>query len=228
MEKLPVKADPTAKIPVIPQETVKEVLFLIANTTTPLKEIAESFGVDEMYLFQILHNSPEQISHYARAVEQRCHLEIMQQAELEKECINEIKTGTIDPKLGNALVQAYRLKSDNAKWRACKLYPRIYGERIEHNVVGISKESDDAYRQRIAKLTIGAGAGAGTSVDEAPAASASASAEREPPPASAKAAPTAGASASEEKPESPQVTEANDQKNTAESKEISNDLPDLF
>jgi len=143
----------------ITEEKANEALMIVENTTIPLNEIAEKMGVSEHTLFQKLHSSPEMIANYARAIEQRCHLEILQGQQDEKECLNTIRNGDIDPKLGNALVQAYRLKADNAKWRATKLYPRIYGDRVEHNITGISKESDQAYNERMAGMAVVPGSG---------------------------------------------------------------------
>jgi hypothetical protein len=41
-----------------------------------------------------------------------------------------------DPKIANALVQAFRLKVDAYKWTASKLIPKAYGERMEQHVTG--------------------------------------------------------------------------------------------
>ena len=159
-ENLPVMASPASNLITVTDEIARQVLLDVANTTLPLNEIAEKYGLSEAATWEYLHKTDEMRSNYARAVESRCHLEIQQQAELEKECLQEIKNGKINPKLGNALVQAYRMKADNAKWRASKLYPRIYGDRVEHNITGISKESDEAYKNRLAGLAVSPGAAA--------------------------------------------------------------------
>lgn len=154
---------PPAEIP------IHRVLSDISSTSIPLRELAKQYEVGEKTLWDALHSSPEISAEYARAIERRAHLEVQQMIDLEEQCIEDVKSEKVEPKAASALVQAYRMKADNVKWRATKLYPKLYGDRVEHNVNTISKEADDAYRARLNKLdpSMAVAAGAAASAEHA-------------------------------------------------------------
>jgi hypothetical protein len=55
---------------------------------------------------------------------------------IDDECLKIVLDENYDPKSKNAIVQAYKLKSDNLKWQLSKLVPKKYGDKIGVDLSG--------------------------------------------------------------------------------------------
>lgn len=71
---------------------------------------------------------------YAKAKEQGVEARAEHLEEIGDEAI--ALAQSVDPKASNAVVQAYKLKSDNAKWAMSKLKPKKYGDKIDMTTNG--------------------------------------------------------------------------------------------
>lgn len=67
---------------------------------------------------------------YARACDDRTEGEIEEIKELELECLREVKECE-DPKIANAIVQAYKLRIESRKWVASKMKPKKFGDKLD-------------------------------------------------------------------------------------------------
>ena len=111
------------------QETRDQVCDYIASGLS-LRQIAELPNMPKPSLVcKWLTQEPEFVEQYARAREQQAELlanEIVSIADEQPDC---------EPSLYNAAIQRNRLRVDARKWIACKLKPKVYGDRIsqEHS-----------------------------------------------------------------------------------------------
>lgn len=76
-----------------------------------------------------LNGDANHATRYARAKEKQIEALVDEMSELEDKCLSEVKN--IDnPKIANALVQAYKIKIDNIKWLASKLKAKKFGDKL--------------------------------------------------------------------------------------------------
>jgi hypothetical protein len=67
---------------------------------------------------------------YVQAKEKQIEALLDSMDHVHEECMSAVES-VDDPKRANAIVQAYRLRIDDYKWRASKLKPKKYGDRLE-------------------------------------------------------------------------------------------------
>lgn len=68
---------------------------------------------------------------YARAKREGADAKAEELEDIADEALEDVKKHAYEPKLGGALVQAYKLKADNLKWAMSKQQPKKYGEKLD-------------------------------------------------------------------------------------------------
>lgn len=91
-----------------------------------LRSYARSIGIDESTL-RFWSRRAEYAPQYARAREEQAHTLVDEIIELSDKAVTAATSEE---------VQARRLQVDTRKWFAGKVLPKIYGERVDHNVSG--------------------------------------------------------------------------------------------
>lgn len=68
---------------------------------------------------------------YARAKKEGADAMAEELQEIAEDALEDVKKHAYEPKLGGALVQAYKLKADNMKWAMAKQQPKKYGDKVD-------------------------------------------------------------------------------------------------
>lgn len=111
-----------------------------------LKDVAADYLVNPSTLYQWIDRDPDRAKAYARARQERAHAlfdEIDQLAESASGCKDKVQ------------VAALRLKIDTKKWAAARLFPSVYGDRIQADVnavVTANQLSDDQLDAKLKAL----------------------------------------------------------------------------
>lgn len=104
---------------------------ITATTYQSKKQICKSLGISDSTIDQYIRANGEIAARqYARAKDDQCDSLEAKIIELEEECMHKLDI-LDDPKLGNALVQAYKMQVDNIKWMLSKRRPRLFGDKID-------------------------------------------------------------------------------------------------
>lgn len=111
-------------------DPVEQALVLIAEGKS-IRQACAQVGVAKMTLWDAL-NQPEVAVRYARARELQAEHDASRIEEVIIELLDLARSGKAD----TATVMAYRSAADKLQWTAARKHPRVYGERVEHNVTG--------------------------------------------------------------------------------------------
>ena len=104
---------------------------ITATTYQSKKQICKSLGISDSSIDQYIRIIGETAARqYARVKDDQCDSLEAKIIELEEECMYKLDT-LDDPKLGNAIVQAYKMQIDNIKWMLSKRRPRLFGDKID-------------------------------------------------------------------------------------------------
>lgn len=71
---------------------------------------------------------------YTRAKSQQAELTVEEMLDTINECDRLLNDPNTDNKTKNALVNLTKVKCDNIKWIACKLLPKVYGDKITNEL----------------------------------------------------------------------------------------------
>lgn len=85
-------------------------------------------------IFAWLRKYPEFLKQYERACDERTESQQEIILDLGDKAIEHAEEA--DPKASNAIVSAYKLKSDNLKWSMSKMKPKKYGDKIDMTTNG--------------------------------------------------------------------------------------------
>ena len=111
-----------------------------------LKDVAAEYLTNPSTLYQWIDKDPERSKAYARARQERAHAlfdEIDRLAESADLCKDKVE------------VAGLRLKIDTKKWAAARLFPAVYGDRIQADVnavVSMNQLSDDQLEAKLQAL----------------------------------------------------------------------------
>lgn len=111
-----------------------------------LKNVAGDYLVSPSTLYQWIDRDPERAKAYARARQERAHAlfdQIDELAESATSCRDKVE------------VAALRVKIDTKKWAAARLFPAVYGDRIQADVnavVTAAQLSDDQLQAKLQAL----------------------------------------------------------------------------
>lgn len=100
---------------VINSESIKQALEMMAEGNT-LKHCCAELELNYMAVWKTIHADDELLELYARAREAYAHSKVQQ--------IHDVALSEPD-------VQRARLICDNIKWEACKVLPKVYGDKVE-------------------------------------------------------------------------------------------------
>lgn len=104
---------------------------ITATTYQSKKQICKSLGISDSSIDQYIRIIGELAARqYARAKDDQCDSLEAKIIELEEECMHKLEC-LDDPKLSNALVQAYKMQVDNIKWMLSKRRPRQFGDKLD-------------------------------------------------------------------------------------------------
>ena len=108
----------------------------ISTCKDTIKKCCELYGVSSTAFYDYLYkNGPGAQEAYKLARERQIGPELDDMRTVEIECAERIiQLPETHKRLGNALVQAYKLRIDGIKWRASKLLPREYGDTINQRI----------------------------------------------------------------------------------------------
>jgi hypothetical protein len=120
------------------QKIADEICEAVATSTDGLKKIAARFphfpNVDTIYTWRYRHK--EFSDKYAEAKRKQADLLVEEITDISDDATNDyIIDENGNEKLNSEHVQRSRLRVDTRKWIACKLLPKVYGEK--------NKEKDD-------------------------------------------------------------------------------------
>ena len=105
------------------QEIADELCALLAEDDLSLKQICELPGMPtSRTVYNWLRTNDEFFRLYARARQDQAHSSVYRLQELE----GKVECGALEP-------NAARVIADSIKWRASKLLPKAYGDRIQHS-----------------------------------------------------------------------------------------------
>lgn len=115
----------------ITEDQFNEFCGITATTYQSKKQICKSLGISDSSVDQYIRIIGETAARqYARVKDDQCDSLEAKIIELEEECM--LKLDTLDdPKLGNAIVQAYKMQIDNIKWMLSKRKPRLFGDKVD-------------------------------------------------------------------------------------------------
>jgi hypothetical protein len=114
------------------KEQLTEIIDLIASGETVVDAcIATKHSTASFYKW--LQEYPELEKLYARVNEAEVEKEVDGMKPLEDELLHEIKE---NPTISSAIVNAYRVKFDNIKWRACHRKSKKYGDHVDVTSAG--------------------------------------------------------------------------------------------
>ncbi len=105
---------------VVDSESIKQALEMMAEGNT-LKHCCVDLKLNYMAAWKAIHNSDELAELYARAREAYAHSKVQQ--------IHDVAVDEPD-------VQRARLICDNIKWEACKVLPKVYGDKVQQEHSG--------------------------------------------------------------------------------------------
>ena len=97
-------------------------------------QAAEKEGFNESWLRKLRAKQPEFEANYIRARESRAEryaAEIIAIADENPTCEVPDPDGGMSIRVDGAAVQRNRLRVDARKWIACKLLPKVYGEKLD-------------------------------------------------------------------------------------------------
>ena len=120
------------------QATADQVCDHIAQGKS-LRQLDKVIGVSPQRVLRQCSADRKFAEQYARAVAMRAELN----ADRLNDIVNDILDGKITPEAGRAA-------ADQIKWHASKLLPKVYGDRLEIDVVSIN--ITDAIERRQAQL----------------------------------------------------------------------------
>lgn len=84
---------------------------------------------DKATVFRWLRENKSFSDHYARAKEESADADLEELQDISNEAIAEAKI--VSEKRANAVVQAYKVKGDNLKWKMSKMKPKKYGDKLD-------------------------------------------------------------------------------------------------
>ena len=99
------------------KELWEQVLEYVTNGNS-VHKACEKMGTKDKYFFEFLKKNPDKEDDYIQAREARGDRCIDKIEELEQKLLNK----EIDPMTARILI-------DTEKWKACKFYPKMYGEK---------------------------------------------------------------------------------------------------
>ena len=104
-------------------EIADRICTLIAEDELSLRQICAQDGLPAIAtVYEWFRKFPEFAEQYARARSDQAHSSVYRLQELE----GKVERGEIEP-------NAARVIADSIKWRASKLQPKAYGDRIQHS-----------------------------------------------------------------------------------------------
>lgn len=122
----------------ITEEQFNTFCDITATTYQSKKQICKSLGISDSSVDQYIRIIGETAARqYARVKDDQCDSLEAKIMELEEECMHKLDT-LDDPKLGNAIVQAYKMQIDNIKWMLSKRKPRLFGDKVDITTDGQS------------------------------------------------------------------------------------------
>lgn len=97
-----------------------------------LRTVCEIEGMPSVKtIFNWFRTYPEFLQQYARATEERAEAQNEEILDIGQDAIKAVLEYKGEPKLGNALVSAHKLKADTLKWSMSKMKPKKYGDKID-------------------------------------------------------------------------------------------------
>lgn len=114
------------------KELADQICNLIANSEYGLRRVAKEVGVVPETIRTWLIQYPEFLAQYARAKEEQADFLADQIIEIADDSLNDTQVGEDGkPVLNYDHIQRSRLRVDARKWKASKLAPKKYGERVD-------------------------------------------------------------------------------------------------
>lgn len=111
------------------KEKGDEICSLVAEGMS-LKSICLRDGMpDKSTFFRWLREYGELRDNYNTSIDQRTEAQHEMLLDMGDEALNDIQT--VDFKASNAVVSAYKLKSDNFKWVMARMKPKKYGDKLD-------------------------------------------------------------------------------------------------
>ena len=102
-------------------------------------QAAEKEGFNESWLRKLRAKQPEFEANYIRARESRAEryaAEIIAIADENPTCEVPDPDGGVSVRVDAAAIQRNRLRVDARKWIACKLLPKVYGDKVQAEISG--------------------------------------------------------------------------------------------
>ena len=115
----------------IKPEIYDKIIELVSSTDRPLSDICKDLKIDQINVYRQMGKSKEFCLAYLQARAAHTEISVQKLDEYYKEIKAQLDDNTTDPKIASALVQAFRVRSDNIRWAASKLLPGRYGERVQ-------------------------------------------------------------------------------------------------
>lgn len=105
-------------------ERVNQAIALVAEGYS-LRKACETLGMSTRTAMDRIKDDPETAQHYARAKDASAD----SHADRITDLAERVLSGEYDP-------QAARVAIDALKWVACKLKPRVYGDKVQQEISG--------------------------------------------------------------------------------------------
>ena len=118
----------------ITKEQFELVIEHISTSHKSLKNICKDLGLNFNALWKKIHSSKIADKQYTRAKSQQAELTVEEMLDTINKCDKLINDPDTDNKTKNAIVNLTKVKCDNIKWIACKLLPKVYGDRITNEL----------------------------------------------------------------------------------------------
>lgn len=124
----------------IPQETYDSIFKDIASSSLSLKSICKKHNVPYNAFYNQMLDSDELINRYARAKQLQADVLADEIIDIADDATNDymslqLEEGEIE-KIDHEHVNRSRIRIDARKWKASKLMPKKYGDKIEHELKG--------------------------------------------------------------------------------------------
>ena len=113
------------------EELANEICELISTTDKGLNAICESLDINKATVFRWLNDNKEFCDKYARAREVQAEYLADQIIEIADDTANDYKSTENGEVVNSEAIARSRLRVDARKWKASKLAPKKFGDKVD-------------------------------------------------------------------------------------------------